>query len=125
MCMPIMGVPPFNLPFIDDTLIMFTAVCDILPPPSHPRRPEHALMLAVLEQALHDLHRTPLKSAPPKGVSLRTQALEWFRSNESEWPLAFLRVAEVFGLDVDAVRARVDRIQPHTRIRQYPRRSVG
>ena len=66
--------------------------------------PERRLMLAVLEDALLVLQkyeRTGQRS------SLLSDVEDWFSSDDTGWPFAFVNVCDALGVDVDWLRDRL------------------
>jgi hypothetical protein len=76
-----------------------------LPSVSH-WSPELGLAAAVLVQAMSDIR---LRRADGRDHILVSAALRWVRSNDTTWPMSFLRVCELLQLDVAWVRHAVDR----------------
>lgn len=105
-------------PGIEERFSFFIPVC-VRPEPFHrPQRPEHRLMMAVLEDAVrcafgysavrryeHDEHG---ETEDPKDC-----ALKWFASDAENWPFAFVRICQEFDLDPEAVRIAIQK-QLHT-----------
>jgi len=90
-----------------------------------PAQGERALMLAVLEMAIRDLRlfagSLQIADGFPAVVTLqvarrehwrvkraRGDLIQWFRSDDREWPFSFVPICETFGLDPDAVRKRLE-----------------
>lgn len=70
--------------------------------------PEHRLMLAVLEDAVH----TYQVGCDAQGVRGRTLFLEteaWFVSDDTPSPFSFVTICQAFGLDPDYLRAGLRR----------------
>ena len=67
-------------------------------------RPERALALAVLVQAVLDVQRFQATGLAHHR-RLHDQALEWMASEAREWPFAFVNLCDAFGLDVGQVRS--------------------
>ena len=76
-----------------------------LPSPSH-WTPELRLAAAVLAQAMTDIR---LRRRDGRDHIQVSSALRWVRSNDSAWPLSFLRVCELLQLDSAWVRQTVRR----------------
>ncbi len=76
-----------------------------LPSPSH-WSPELRLAAAVLAQAMADIR---LRRRDGRDHIQVSSALRWVRSNDSAWPLSFLRVCELLQLDPAWVRQTVRR----------------
>jgi hypothetical protein len=70
------------------------------------RPPEHRLMLAVIEDAVH-LHQLGAGDVGDRRLFRETE--EWFASEETASPFAFVTICEVFGLDPDWIRAGLRR----------------
>ena len=67
-------------------------------------RPERALALAVLTQAVLDVQRFQ-ETGMAHHRRLHDQALEWVASEARDWPFSFVNLCDTFGLDVGEVRA--------------------
>lgn len=80
---------------------------DTLIPAVHGRnfRPEENLCLAVLVDALDTLQKYH-QATNSKGRRLWWEASYWVRSDDRQWPFAFLNICELLDLDPDAVRTR-------------------
>ena len=65
-------------------------------------QPERRLMLAVLEDAVLQLTRTPLSRD-----TMETHA--WIASDDRSWPYSFANVCEALSLDAGAVRMALER----------------
>jgi hypothetical protein len=76
-----------------------------LPSPSH-WNPALRLAAAVLAQAMADIR---LRRRDGRDHIQVSSALRWVRSNDSAWPLSFMRVCELMQLDPGWVRQRVRR----------------
>ena len=90
---------------------------DILPVQFHTGpaiTPEHRLMAAVLEDALH----VALKPTLGDRRSLRAQTDEWLFSDDASWPFAFVNVCDALGLDPVWLRNRVLAERSATRARR-------
>jgi hypothetical protein len=97
--------------------------------PSASRRPEHRLMLAVLEDAVRTYQQTMLCRAEHGGRLLR-ETEDWFASDDAAWPFSFTAVCEALDLEPAWVRARLERWrQTHApacrRIPHYVRHVAG
>ena len=77
--------------------------------PSGRRSPEAWLMSAVLEDAFRCVDSNVGRRSQRNRRELR-EAYDWFSSDRRDWPFAFLTVCEVLGLDVAAVRQRVEHL---------------
>jgi AraC-like DNA-binding protein len=70
--------------------------------------PEHRLMLAVLEDAVHVYQVDSL--SPHTGRRLRfRETAQWFASDDTSSPFCFVTICEFFGLDPDYLRAGLRR----------------
>jgi len=76
-----------------------------LPSPSH-WSPGLRLAAAVLAQAMADIR---LRRRDGRDHIQVASALRWVRSNDSSWPLSFLRICELMQLDPAWVRRTVRR----------------
>ena len=76
-----------------------------LPSPSY-WSPALSLAAAVLAQAMADIR---LRRRDGRDHIQVSSALRWVRSNDTTWPLSFLRVCELMALDPGWVRATVRR----------------
>lgn len=76
-----------------------------LPSPSH-WSPELSLAAAVMAQAMADIR---LRRRDGRDHIQVSSALRWVRSNDTAWPLSFLRVCELLQLDAPWVRQTVRR----------------
>lgn len=66
-------------------------------------RPERALALAVLEQAMEDLKK--YRFAPRRRQQrLYMEAYRWVMSNDREWPYSFVCLCDQLGLEVEPLR---------------------
>jgi len=66
-------------------------------------RPERALALAVLEQAMEDLKK--YRYAPRRRQQrLYMEAYRWVMSNDREWPYSFVCLCDQLGLEVEPLR---------------------
>jgi hypothetical protein len=70
-------------------------------------RPEHRLMLAVLEDAVHVYQIGGSGGARTRRLYAETE--QWFASTDTSWPFSFVRICQVLGLDPDYVRAGLRR----------------
>jgi len=68
--------------------------------------PERELALAVLTQAVLDLHkfRFARRRRPQR---FYMEAYLWVAADEREWPFSFLNLCDGLGLDVDGLRERL------------------
>ncbi len=71
---------------------------------SRAMRPERALALAVLVQAVADVRRFQ-ESGLPQHRALHDAAAAWMTSDAREWPFAFVNLCDAFNLDVGQTRA--------------------
>ena len=76
-----------------------------LPSPSH-WSPELSLAAAVMAQAMADIR---LRRRDGRDHIQVSSAVRWVRSNDTAWPLSFLRVCELLQLDAAWVRQTVRR----------------
>ena len=65
-----------------------------------------ALMLAVLEDAVHCIERGRRRRGF-RARRLAADAEAWVRSDSRDWPFSFVNVCEVLGFDADAFRKRL------------------
>ena len=72
------------------------------------RPPEHRLMLAVLEDAVHTYLRCR-GARTPKDFRLFNEAADWFASDATDWPFAFVTICQVWSLDPDYIRSGLAR----------------
>ena len=70
------------------------------------RSPEHRLMLAVLEDAVHTYQ---MGAGALRNQRLAQETEEWFASQETGSPFAFVTICEAFGIDPEWVRAGLGR----------------
>lgn len=71
-------------------------------------QPEKRLMLAVLEDAVGTFQKFALLS-DRRAQALFAETQEWFTSDDTEWPYAFLNVCNALGLEADYLRAGLRR----------------
>lgn len=64
------------------------------------RSPEKSLMCAVMDRALRDL----AYSLDPRD---KTSAQEWFASNDTKYPFAFVCLCRHLDLDASVIRAKI------------------
>src|SRR5690242_15831002 len=88
------------------------------------RSPEHRLMVAVLNEALHCLEKYRLAS-DVKGRRLFLDAEQWFLSEQEEWPHSFERICEALDLDSAAVRERLGVVVDRGAVRRAELRKRG
>lgn len=94
----------------------FTDADQILPIQFHDTRNtqrtvhELRLLRAMVVNGLEDLNRP---ASTRHGRRVRDDALEWFASDEMDWPFSFLRICEYLVLDASAVRARIAKHRAH------------
>lgn len=75
----------------------------------HRRAPEMQLVAAILEDALQCISRNV---GTPRGRRRRdfTEACRWlFQDDHRDWPFAFNNICDLLGLNIVAVRERVER----------------
>lgn len=68
--------------------------------------PTRALALAVLEQAVEDVHRYR-RSGLAHHRRWHDEALAWIGDDARDWPYAFCNLCDAFGLDIGEVRAQL------------------
>ena len=100
------GVPAFNALTVEDQHSILIPVADYPTHPSPPRRPEHALMQAVLECALDDLV-APGSTHNRHAALIREAAKDWFCDDHREWAFSFLSICDALHLDASAVRKQL------------------
>jgi hypothetical protein len=66
-------------------------------------RPERALALAVLEQAMEDLRKFRFADRR-RQQRLYMEAYRWVMSNDGSWPYAFVCLCDQLGLEVEPMR---------------------
>ena len=71
-------------------------------------QPERCLMLAVLEDAIHDCL---VNVGAPRGIRLARfkEASDWFRSDDTGWPYSFVNICNACGLDAAVIRRQLGR----------------
>jgi len=84
--------------YASETLLRFTAPSD----------PEDRLMLAVLLDAVA-LLREHATGVRPQRARLVSDTARWFASEDGDWPLSFVNICRVLGLDGPALRAGLER----------------
>jgi len=68
--------------------------------------PERALALAVLSEAVFDMHK--YRFAPRRrGQRLYWQAHDWVASEDREWPFTFVNLCEALDLTPESVREQL------------------
>jgi hypothetical protein len=89
-------------------------------------RPEATLMRAVLEEALA-CFQYQFYARRPGSKQLARDAEEWFFSDATSWPFAFVNICEVLHLDPEYIRRGLRRWQANwpLKIPQRKRRTVG
>jgi hypothetical protein len=70
-------------------------------------RPEHRLMLAVLEDAVHAYQTGCIENRGDRALFRETA--QWFASNDATSPFCFVTICQLFGLDPDCVRGGLGR----------------
>lgn len=92
----------------------------------HINRPEAALMLAVLEEAL-TCFQYQFYIRRDKAQRLARDAEAWFFSDDSSWPFAFVNICAVLHLDPNYIRRGLRHCQATwpLKIPQRKRRTVG
>ena len=71
--------------------------------PDRFRQPEHELMLAVLEDALH-CYFTNVQMRRRREKRIFTETEEWFFSTENEGVFTFENICSLLGIDPDYIR---------------------
>jgi hypothetical protein len=71
-------------------------------------QPEKRLMLAVLEDAVGTFQKYATANTR-RARRLFTEAEEWFSSEETQWPFAFVNVCQALGLEPLYLRAGLQR----------------
>ncbi len=66
----------------------------------------HALMLAVLEDAIHCAGLTPPERRPEL-LRLRLRARRWVRSGDQDWLFSFEGICDALSIDAGRLRRRV------------------
>ena len=72
------------------------------------RPPEHRLMLAVLEDAVHT-HLRGRDARSQRDLRLFHEAADWFASDATDSPFAFVTICQVWSLDPDYIRSGLAR----------------
>jgi len=67
-------------------------------------KPEERLMIEVLVCACNDLRLT---AHGPAADELRDAARQWIAADDDHWPMAFTPICRHFGVDPQALRARL------------------
>ena len=70
--------------------------------------PEHRLMLAVMEDAVHT-YLTTSGSPHARGRALFRETAQWFASDDTSSPFCFVTICQLLGLDPDYLRAGLRR----------------
>jgi hypothetical protein len=70
-------------------------------------RPEHRLMLAVLEDAVRTYQTDCILNRRERALFCETA--EWFASNDTTSPFCFVTICQLFGIDPDYVRSGLRR----------------
>jgi hypothetical protein len=76
--------------------------------------PEHRLMMAVVEDAIHCLGRYRM-ATDTRSRRLFREARQWLLAKESHWPYSFEAICTVLDLDASAVRRRLH-LTPQRRV---------
>ena len=71
-------------------------------------RPEHRLMLAVLEDAVRAYQTGCASDGGERRLHFRETA-EWFASDDTEWPFSFVPICQHLGIEPEYVRAGLRR----------------
>jgi hypothetical protein len=83
--------------------------------PSHsvdPSRGEVALLQAILEDAIRCFQKQFI-SRRPRTLRLAKEAEEWLFTDDDKWPLSFVNVCAVLGLDPTYLRRKLKQLIPH------------
>jgi hypothetical protein len=90
--------------------------------------PEHRLMLAVMEDAVH-VYQTACGATHGQGRKLFRETADWFASDDTSSPFCFVTICQLLGLDPDYLRAGLrrwrDRQQSDVRVIPLRIRHVG
>jgi hypothetical protein len=83
-------------------------------PPSHRNdgKPELALMRAVMEDAVR-CYQKQFVSTRRRAVRLAREAEEWFFSDDTEWPYAFLNLCAALEINPEYIRRGLRRWRQH------------
>jgi hypothetical protein len=84
------------------------------------RPPEHRLMLAVLEDAVHTYLSRGRDPRTPRDLRLFHDAADWFASDETASPFAFVTICQVWSLDPDYIRSGLARWHTRGDMRAVP-----
>ena len=79
---------------------------------AYSKRPEVALMRAVLEDALACFQLQFIDSSVRR-LRLAREAEAWFTSDATSWPFAFINICIVLGLDPTCVRQELKQLHAH------------
>jgi hypothetical protein len=71
-------------------------------------QPEHRLMLAVLEDAVHAYQTGCAAYGGERRLNFRDTA-EWFASEDTAWPFSFVTICQHLGIEPDYIRAGLRR----------------
>jgi hypothetical protein len=71
-------------------------------------RPEHRLMLAVLEDAVRAYQTGCASDGGERRLHFRETA-DWFASDDTEWPFSFVTICQHLGIEPEYVRAGLRR----------------
>jgi hypothetical protein len=94
---------PSDLAILEHLMARGEMVASQLPAASH-WTPEKRLAAAIFAGALVEIRDHAGERKYRRRVM---QDLEWVRSHEAEWPISFLRLCELFGLEAAWVRSVV------------------
>jgi hypothetical protein len=83
------------------------------------RPPEHRLMLAVLEDAVHT-HLRGRDARTSRELRLYHEAAEWFASDATDSPFAFVTICQVWAIDPDYIRSGLARWHARRVMRALP-----
>jgi hypothetical protein len=73
-------------------------------------RPEHRLMLAVLEDAVH-AYQTGCESYGGERRFNFRETAEWFAADDTEWPFCFVTICQHLGIEPEYIRAGLRRLR--------------
>lgn len=86
-------------------------------------RPEHLLMMAVLDDAVRCVEEYRF-ATDPRGRRLFHEAKQWLLTTEPHWPYCFEHICDVLDLDADAVRHRLQ-LAPEPAPASHQRQATG
>jgi hypothetical protein len=71
-------------------------------------RPEHRLMLAVLEEAVHG-YQTGCAACGGEGRLDFRGTADWFAAEDSDWPFSFVTICQHLGIEPEYIRSGLRR----------------